>query len=71
MTVAAKIYLFEILSIRPQHNSSLTTETKKAWLLLIRSAKEATIDAPIDGFSHNDILRELIGLDPIGRAQAS
>lgn len=37
------------------------------WLLLIRSAREAQMDAPIDAFTNNDILREWIGLDPIGR----
>lgn len=51
----------------PDTLQDLSTETKKEWLLLIRSAREAHMDAPIDAFSNNDILREWIGLDPIGR----
>ncbi|GFH50742.1 hypothetical protein CTEN210_07218 [Chaetoceros tenuissimus] len=51
----------------PNTIQDLSTETKKEWLLLIRSAREAHMDAPVDEFSHNDILREWIGLDPIKR----
>lgn len=54
----------------PDIIKDLSTETKKEWLLLIRSAREAHMDAPIDAFSHNDILREWIGLDPISRTQS-
>ena len=51
----------------PNTLQDLSTETKKEWLLLIRSAREANMDAPIDAFTSNDILREWVGLDPIGR----
>ena len=45
----------------------LSVEDKKAWLLLIRSARELFMDAPIDEFTYNDLLREWVGLSPIGR----
>ena len=41
--------------LEPDTAQDLSTETKKEWLLLIRSAREAHMDAPIDAFTNNDI----------------
>jgi hypothetical protein len=43
-----------------------TTQKKKAWFLLIRSARELVDDTPLDSFTHDDFLREWVGLTPIG-----
>ena len=43
-----------------------TTQKKKAWFLLIRSARELDDDTPMDNFTHDDFLREWVGLTPIG-----
>ena len=45
-----------------------TTQNKKAWFLLIRSARGLEDDTPIDNFIHDDFLREWVGLTPIGAA---
>ena len=43
----------------------LDVDDKKAWFLLIRSARELHLDAPVDEFTCNDLLREWIGLSPM------
>ena len=61
----------ELYSQHFQHTDeeilSLDIDDKKAWFLLIRSARELYMDAPIDNFTCDDLLREWIGLSPIAR----
>ena len=42
-------------------------DDKKAWFLLIRSAREHYLDAPVDDFTCNDLMREWVGLSPVTR----
>ena len=43
----------------------MAVDDKKDWFLLIRSARELHLDAPVDEFTCNDLLREWIGLSPM------